>query len=66
MIISAGRCGLDRITKLFMAPYNAKVWATRPEWMVSHWVAERGAMSSHAAGLALGATRSATLTMRSR
>jgi protoporphyrinogen oxidase len=29
------------ITRHFMAPYNFKVWATPPEWMASHWIAER-------------------------
>jgi protoporphyrinogen oxidase len=29
------------ITRLFMEPYNRKVWATPPEWMASHWIAER-------------------------
>ncbi len=32
------------ITRLFMGPYNAKVWATPPEWMASHWIAERVAV----------------------
>ena len=29
------------ITRVFMDPYNRKVWATPPEWMASHWIAER-------------------------
>jgi protoporphyrinogen oxidase len=29
------------ITRYFMAPYNFKVWATRPEDMASDWIAER-------------------------
>lgn len=29
------------ITRHFMAPYNFKVWATPPEQMASHWIAER-------------------------
>ncbi len=29
------------ITRHFMAPYNFKVWATRPEEMASTWIAER-------------------------
>ena len=32
------------ITRLFMEPYNRKVWATPPEWMASHWIAERVAV----------------------
>jgi protoporphyrinogen oxidase len=32
------------ITRLFMDPYNRKVWATPPEWMASHWIAERVAV----------------------
>jgi protoporphyrinogen oxidase len=31
----------DGITRLFMEPYNRKVWATPPDWMASHWIAER-------------------------
>jgi protoporphyrinogen oxidase len=27
-----------------MEPYNRKVWATPPEWMASHWIAERVAV----------------------
>ena len=29
------------ITRHFMAPYNFKVWATAPEQMAAHWIAER-------------------------
>ena len=29
------------ITRLFMEPYNRKVWATPPGWMASGWIAER-------------------------
>jgi protoporphyrinogen oxidase len=29
------------ITRLFMRPYNAKVWATPPEKMASAWIGER-------------------------
>ena len=29
------------ITRVFMDPYNRKVWATPPEWMAAHWIAER-------------------------
>ncbi len=32
------------ITRLFMEPYNRKVWATPPEWMASSWIAERVAV----------------------
>jgi protoporphyrinogen oxidase len=32
------------ITRLFMEPYNRKVWATPPGWMASHWIAERVAV----------------------
>ena len=32
------------ITRLFMEPYNRKVWATPPEWMASDWIAERVAV----------------------
>jgi protoporphyrinogen oxidase len=32
------------ITRLFMEPYNRKVWATPPEWMASGWIAERVAV----------------------
>jgi protoporphyrinogen oxidase len=31
----------DGITRHFMAPYNAKVWATPSELMASDWIAER-------------------------
>jgi protoporphyrinogen oxidase len=31
----------EGITRHFMAPYNFKVWATRPEAMASTWIAER-------------------------
>jgi len=29
------------ITRHFMAPYNFKVWATPPDQMAAHWIAER-------------------------
>jgi protoporphyrinogen oxidase len=32
------------ITRLFMEPYNRKVWATPPDWMASDWIAERVAV----------------------
>ena len=32
------------ITRLFMEPYNHKVWATAPERMASSWIAERVAV----------------------
>ncbi|MBA3430852.1 MAG: FAD-dependent oxidoreductase [Actinobacteria bacterium] len=31
----------EGITNHFMLPYNFKVWATPPERMASHWIAER-------------------------
>jgi protoporphyrinogen oxidase len=31
----------DGITRHFMAPYNLKVWATAPNRMSSHWIADR-------------------------
>ncbi len=36
------------ITRHFMAPYNAKVWATAPERMSARWIAERIAVIDHA------------------
>ena len=35
------------ITRLFMDPYNRKVWATPPEWMASRWIAERVSVVDH-------------------
>jgi protoporphyrinogen oxidase len=39
------------ITRHFMAPYNLKVWATRPEEMASHWIAERVSVVDYARAL---------------
>ena len=36
------------ITRLFMAPYNRKVWATDPAAMQSRWIGERVALIDHA------------------
>ncbi len=36
------------ITRHFMAPYNAKVWATAPELMSARWIGERVAVIDHA------------------
>jgi protoporphyrinogen oxidase len=35
------------ITHHFMRPYNFKVWATPPERMASHWIAERVSVVDH-------------------
>jgi protoporphyrinogen oxidase len=35
------------ITHHFMRPYNFKVWATPPEQMASHWIAERVSVVDH-------------------
>ena len=35
------------ITHHFMRPYNFKVWATPPERMASHWIAERVSVIDH-------------------
>jgi protoporphyrinogen oxidase len=35
------------ITYHFMRPYNFKVWATPPERMASHWIAERVSVVDH-------------------
>jgi protoporphyrinogen oxidase len=40
------------ITRLFMEPYNRKVWATPPERMASHWIAERVAVIDYERALA--------------
>jgi protoporphyrinogen oxidase len=45
------------ITRLFMDPYNRKVWATPPESMASHWIAERVAVIDYER--ALGSVRDA-------
>jgi protoporphyrinogen oxidase len=40
------------ITRLFMEPYNRKVWATPAEWMASNWIAERVAVIDYDRALA--------------
>jgi protoporphyrinogen oxidase len=37
----------EGITRLFMRPYNLKVWATPPELMSATWIAERVSVVDH-------------------
>ena len=41
----------EGITRHFMRPYNAKVWATAPEGMSSGWIGERVAVVDYARAL---------------